>query len=160
MAAYPGKTKIPRIVAGLDAVFCSARALSFPFPGWLWHLAAFCRLPGGQWARSLAPVLITQSSVSQPHKKGNRASSRAPLCGHFAMSSTRAKAMSRESRLGQNSDSPSGGDEFLFGVGDRECATSGPGRVGLIPGLVSHGPPSVVPRGILQRLRRTGLDLE
>src|SRR5262249_47271208 len=39
-------TQIPRLAAGLDAVCCSARGLSFPFPGWLWHLAGVAQVAG------------------------------------------------------------------------------------------------------------------
>ena len=38
----------------------------FPFPGWLWHLADVGRLPGGQRARTLAPLTMPiQLSASQ-----------------------------------------------------------------------------------------------
>src|SRR5580765_6529946 len=62
LSAVP-ETKIPRIAAGLDACCCSARAQSFPSPGWLWHLAGGRRLPGGQRASALAPLLISTSMV-------------------------------------------------------------------------------------------------
>src|SRR5580765_448698 len=62
LSAVP-ETKIPRITAGLDACCCSARAQSFPSPGWLWHLAGVRRLPGGQRASALAPLLISTSTI-------------------------------------------------------------------------------------------------
>jgi hypothetical protein len=149
------KTKIPRIAAGLDAVSCSARALSFPFPGWLWHLAGVMQVAGrsaGQNPR--ASLDRNQSSTGVKRKRPVIPSAAKDLRGSHRRLPGLESSIGVVTRNGTHACQPR---RFEFGIprcarDDRQMADSR-GLAGASPVPGRRGPTSPVPGNCLAKVR-------